>query len=62
MPDYMYEKLTEECESADSAMRGPPQCGKFYAAMIDDRWERVLCLRASKIGISLCLEVGKYYL
>lgn len=50
MPDYMYEKLADECASADSTMTGPPQIGKFYAALIDGRWERVLCLRASKIG------------
>ncbi|KAF1760907.1 hypothetical protein GCK72_009159 [Caenorhabditis remanei] len=49
MPDYMYAKLKEECTLPDSQLDTPPELGAFYAAFIDERWERVQCIRASKI-------------
>ncbi|CAL2037985.1 unnamed protein product [Caenorhabditis brenneri] len=49
MPDYMYAKLKEECTLPDSQLENAPEFGAFYAAFIDERWERVQCIRASKI-------------
>ncbi|CAO4371560.1 unnamed protein product [Caenorhabditis nigoni] len=49
MPDYMYAKLKEECALPDSQLENAPEFGSFYAAFIDERWERVQCIRASKI-------------
>nr|P34344.2 RecName: Full=Putative protein tag-250 [Caenorhabditis elegans] len=49
MPDYMYAKLKDECALPDSQLESSPDFGGFYAAFIDDRWERVQCIRASKI-------------
>ncbi|CAB3402694.1 unnamed protein product [Caenorhabditis bovis] len=49
MPDYMYAKLKEECAVAESKLNSEPEFGAFYAAIIDNRWERVQCIRSSKI-------------
>ncbi|CAI5444692.1 unnamed protein product [Caenorhabditis angaria] len=49
MPDYMYSKLNEECEQTESILDSNPEFGGFYGAFIDDRWERVQCIRSSKI-------------
>ncbi|KAK6020699.1 tudor domain protein, partial [Ostertagia ostertagi] len=65
MPDYMYGKLSEESQMADAELQDPPRPGAFYAARIDDRWERVQCVRASKIDKSaFCvylIDVGAFH-
>ncbi|PIO70955.1 tudor domain protein [Teladorsagia circumcincta] len=65
MPDYMYGKLSEESQMADAELHDPPRPGAFYAARIDDRWERVQCVRASKIDKSaFCvylIDVGAFH-
>ncbi|CAD6188246.1 unnamed protein product [Caenorhabditis auriculariae] len=65
MPDYMYTKLKEECVLPESEISGQPQLGSFYAASIDDRWERVQCLRPSKIDkMAYCVylvDVGAFH-
>lgn len=51
MPDYMYAKLADECKLSESRLVGElPKPGRYYAADIDGRWERVQCVRSSKIG------------
>ncbi|CAI2348705.1 unnamed protein product [Caenorhabditis sp. 36 PRJEB53466] len=64
MPDYMYAKLKEECNLPESHLESPPEFGSFYAAFIDERWERVQCIRASKIDKqAFCvylLDVGAF--
>ncbi|EPB65368.1 hypothetical protein ANCCEY_15569 [Ancylostoma ceylanicum] len=52
MPDYMYDKLAEECQMPDAQLDDSPRPGAFYAALINDRWERVQCVRASKIELT----------
>ncbi|XGW17873.1 hypothetical protein V3C99_002466 [Haemonchus contortus] len=65
MPDYMYGKLSEESQMADAELQDTPRPGTFYAARIDDRWERVQCIRASKIDKSaFCvylIDVGAFH-
>ncbi|VDM65116.1 unnamed protein product [Strongylus vulgaris] len=65
MPDYMYDKLAEECQMPDAQLDGPPRPGAFYAALINDRWERVQCVRASKIDkAAFCvylIDVGAFH-
>lgn len=38
MPDYMYERLADECVSPAAALAESPKAGVFYAAFIDDRF------------------------
>ncbi|CAI4228986.1 unnamed protein product [Auanema sp. JU1783] len=65
MPDYMYNKLAEECLLPDSQLTENPQAGLFYAAKIDGRWERVQCIRPSKIDLmAFCvylIDVGAFH-
>ncbi|KAJ1349215.1 hypothetical protein KIN20_004686 [Parelaphostrongylus tenuis] len=65
MPDYMYEKLAEECQMSDANLVGDPRPGAFYAACINERWERVQCVRASKIdSAAFCvylIDVGAFH-
>ncbi|EYC30206.1 hypothetical protein Y032_0005g2511 [Ancylostoma ceylanicum] len=65
MPDYMYDKLAEECQMPDAQLDDSPRPGAFYAALINDRWERVQCVRASKIDkAAFCvylIDVGAFH-
>ncbi|KIH67169.1 tudor domain protein [Ancylostoma duodenale] len=65
MPDYMYDKLAEECQMPDAQLDDSPRPGGFYAALINDRWERVQCVRASKIDkAAFCvylIDVGAFH-
>ncbi|WKY00236.1 hypothetical protein Q1695_014803 [Nippostrongylus brasiliensis] len=65
MPDYMYDKLTEESQMADAELQEAPRPGSFYAARINDRWERVQCVRASQIDkAAFCvylIDVGAFH-
>ncbi|PAV86555.1 hypothetical protein WR25_11945 [Diploscapter pachys] len=66
MPDYMYAKLTDECKLPESRLVGElPKPGRYYAADIDGRWERVQCVRSSKIDkLSFCvylIDVGAFH-
>uniref|UniRef100_A0A183F3Y4 Tudor domain-containing protein n=1 Tax=Heligmosomoides polygyrus TaxID=6339 RepID=A0A183F3Y4_HELPZ len=65
MPDYMYDKLSEESQMPDAELKELPQPGAFYAARVNDRWERVQCVRASKIDkAAFCvylIDVGAFH-
>ncbi|KAE9415028.1 hypothetical protein Angca_008255 [Angiostrongylus cantonensis] len=65
MPDYMYEKLAEECQMSDANLTADPRPGAFYAACINERWERVQCIRASKIdSAAFCvylIDIGAFH-
>ncbi|KAK6743349.1 hypothetical protein RB195_010545 [Necator americanus] len=65
MPDYMYDKLAEECQMPDAQLSDTPRPGAFYAALINERWERVQCVRASKIDkAAFCvylIDVGAFH-
>ncbi|KJH43019.1 tudor domain protein [Dictyocaulus viviparus] len=65
MPDYMYEKLAEECQMSEASLTIDPRPGGFYAACINERWERVQCIRASKIdNAAFCvylIDVGAFH-
>ncbi|GMR42197.1 hypothetical protein PMAYCL1PPCAC_12392 [Pristionchus mayeri] len=49
MPEYLYDRLNEECNDPASALTGLPQPGRFYAANVNGVWQRVQCVRSSKI-------------
>ena len=38
MPDYMYQRLADECQAPGSNLTETPKQGRFYAAKIDERW------------------------
>ncbi|CAJ0581156.1 unnamed protein product, partial [Mesorhabditis spiculigera] len=65
MPDYMYEKLAEECSLPAAALVDSPVPGSFYGAFIEERWERVICVRGSKVDpASFCVylvDVGAFH-
>lgn len=65
MPDYLYDRLNEECNDPASALSGLPQPGRFYAANVNGVWQRVQCVRSSKIDPSTFLvylvDVGAFH-
>lgn len=65
MPDYMYSKLKEECTLPEAKLTEDPKPRGFYAALMDNRWERVQLLQQSKIDkLAYCvylIDVGAFH-
>uniref|UniRef100_A0A8R1Z6E9 Tudor domain-containing protein n=1 Tax=Pristionchus pacificus TaxID=54126 RepID=A0A8R1Z6E9_PRIPA len=65
MPEYLYDRLNEECNDPSSALKGLPQPGRFYAANVNGVWQRVQCVRSSKIDPNTFLlylvDVGAFH-
>ncbi|GMS89296.1 hypothetical protein PENTCL1PPCAC_11471, partial [Pristionchus entomophagus] len=65
MPDYLYDRLNEECIDPASTLKGPPQPGRFYAANVNGVWQRAQVIRSSKIDpnsfLIYLIDVGAFH-
>ncbi|GMT19123.1 hypothetical protein PFISCL1PPCAC_10420, partial [Pristionchus fissidentatus] len=65
MPDYLYDRLNEECNDPTSVLKDAPRPGGFYAALVNGVWQRVQCVRSSKIDpnsfLLYLVDVGAFH-